>query len=64
MSTSATLIFRGRLGNEPQLRTTQSGEPCHLQRNREMKWNCTVTAKKACHLKAINLRKTTWKPRK
>ena len=27
MSTSATLIFRGRLGNEPQLRTTQSGEP-------------------------------------
>ena len=27
MSTSATLIFRGRLGNDPQLRTTQSGEP-------------------------------------
>jgi single-strand DNA-binding protein len=26
MSTSATLIFRGRLGNDPQLRTTQSGE--------------------------------------
>jgi single-strand DNA-binding protein len=27
MSTSATLIFRGRLGNDPQLRTTQTGEP-------------------------------------
>jgi single-strand DNA-binding protein len=27
MSTSATLIFRGRLGNDPQLRTTPSGEP-------------------------------------
>ena len=27
MSTSATLIFRGRLGSDPQLRTTQSGEP-------------------------------------
>jgi len=27
MSTSATLIFRGRLGSDPQLRTTQTGEP-------------------------------------
>ncbi len=27
MSTSATLILRGRLGNDPQLRTTQSGDP-------------------------------------
>lgn len=27
MSTSATLIFRGRLGSEPQLRTTKAGEP-------------------------------------
>jgi single-strand DNA-binding protein len=25
-TTAATLIFRGRLGNSPQLRTTQSGE--------------------------------------
>ena len=27
MSTSATIIFRGRLGNDPQLRTTKAGEP-------------------------------------
>ena len=27
MSTSATLIFRGRLGSDPQLRATQAGEP-------------------------------------
>jgi hypothetical protein len=58
MSTSATLIFRGRLGNEPQLRTIQSGEPCHLHCNREMKWNCTVIAEKVYHLTASNLRKT------
>jgi len=57
-TTGATLILRGRLGAAPQLRTTKTGESCHLQRNREMKWNCSVTAKKVCQLNAINLRKT------
>jgi hypothetical protein len=56
-TTSATFIIRGRLGSEPQIRTTKTGEPCHLHCNREMKWNCTVTAEKVCHLKAINPKK-------